>query len=214
MPEREVKLSLDIAVLRESLGLSEEELPDDATDEQVNEAILTQKASADPVVGDDDDDDEKGKKKKATKKEPDKKPDPVKSNVPGGVTVDQEQWAAVNNELAVVRTEREAREKKEDIEYLQKASRGGKIPPPRIDHYMKLMKADRPGTREFIDGLAQSLPVQEVGSLGDLDDALKASDYEESWLSPGERRRIETARAAYADGRVGDVEPGTIIREA
>lgn len=225
MPVREVKLSLDTAALRKALNLTEAQLPDDATDDQINEVITGVKvpnaspdapAAQNPPAGD----------LAPTGQEPTDpnhppgfagpgaEQGPPKANVPGGVTVDKEQWEAVNSELAVVRQEREAREKKEDQEFLKTAARSGKIPPARIDHYMTLMKADRDGTRTFIDGLAASLPMNEVGSLGELDDTLKASDYEESWLSPGERHRIENARKAVSEGRYGDVEPGSIVREA
>jgi hypothetical protein len=80
---------------------------------------------------------------------------------------------------------------------------------------MSLMQRDREGTRGFVDSLPESLPVgPEYGGMGDLDDSLKASEYPEQWLAPSERRRVETARLAYKEGRVGDVEPGSIVREA
>jgi hypothetical protein len=60
---------------------------------------------------------------------------------------------------------------------------------------MTLMQADREGTREFIEQLPEGLPVTEMGSLGSLDDALKASDYPEQWLTPQERRRVKAAAA-------------------
>jgi hypothetical protein len=72
-------------------------------------------------------------------------------SVPGGLIVDQGQWEQMNNELATVRAEREKREQREDQDFLAKAARGGKIPVNRIDHYMTLMKADREGTRQFIE---------------------------------------------------------------
>jgi hypothetical protein len=117
-------------------------------------------------------------------------------------------------ELRVVRADREKRERNEDAEFIRKAVRAGKFPGARADHYMTLMQADRDGTRKFIEDLPEGLPVTEMGNLGSLDDALKASDYPEGWLTAGERRRIKKAQAAYADGVVGDVEPGEIIREA
>lgn len=231
MPVREVKLSLDTAALRSALGLSETELPDDASDEQIN-AILAERGNTGnpdapaatlppdvPVAGTPQEPNEGANTPPSGQQPPAQasaggQTQPPRQ-LPGGVVIDAEMWRQTQEELSVVRAEREKRELREDQEYLTVAVRAGKIPPTRIDHYMTLMKADRDGTREFIDSLPQSLPMQrEVGGLGDLDDALKASDYPESWLAPGERRRIKAAQAAYAEGRIGDVEPGAIIREA
>lgn len=212
MAERAVTLSLDISALRSSLGLTEDQLPDDATDAQINEVLGGVKASQtpeppkapEPKKDDKDEDDDDASKAKV---------DPPRQ-VPGGLVVDAAMWEQTQTELATVRAEREKRELREDQEYLTKAVRAGKIPPARVDHYMTLMKADRDGTREFVDKLPESLPTEHLGTLGDLEDTLKASDYPEQWLAPAERRRVEAAKAAYSEGRVGDVEPGTIIREA
>lgn len=225
MPQREVKLSLDISALRKSLGLTEAQLPDDATDEQINEVLANQPSGnpdapaatlpADVPVAPTPQEPNEGGNTPPSGQTPPAQASAAPRQLPGGVMIDAEMWRQTQEELSVVRADREKREKQEDQEYLTKAVRAGKIPPARVDHYMSLMQADREGTREFIDGLPESLPMQrEYGGMGELDDALKASDYPEQWLAPGERRRVKAAQAAYAEGRIGDVEPGAIIREA
>lgn len=214
MPVRELKLSLDLSALREAFGATTEQLPDDATDEQVNAFLAGAQEGADKAkqpteikVPEAKKDDVKPPEDKAAQHPPRQAPG-------GGLVVDAEMWAETQKELAVVRGEREARERREDQEFVMAAVRCGKFPGSRADHYMTLMNADRDGTREFITNLPEGLPVTEMGTLGSLEDALKASDYPEVWLTPGERRRVKAASKAYADGLVGDVEPGSIIREA
>jgi hypothetical protein len=219
MPVRELKLSLDLSALREALSLTEEQLPDDATDDQINELLAASKAGGPSSEKKDDKKDGNALVPNQDKPEPnDDKPDPNRARtpqqVPGGLVVDADMWAQTQEELRVVRADREKRERNEDAEFIRKAVRAGKFPGARADHYMTLMQADRDGTRKFIEDLPEGLPVTEMGNLGSLDDALKASDYPEGWLTAGERRRIKKAQAAYADGVVGDVEPGEIIREA
>jgi hypothetical protein len=216
MPVRELKLSLDTSALRDALGLTEAELPDDATDEQISQVLATKKASAAPPKNDP----EPGNPLVPAKVE-DKPADPppeakatTPRQVPGGLVVDATMWAETQKELETVRADRAKRERTEDAEFVKAAVRAGKFPGARADHYMTLMQADREGTREFIEQLPEGLPVTEMGSLGSLDDALKASDYPEQWLTPQERRRVKAAASAYKDGNIGDVEPGSIIREA
>jgi hypothetical protein len=216
MPVRELKLSLDLSALRSALDLTEEQLPDDATDEQVNEALLASKASGGSKP---DEKKDKGGDALVPKQDKKEEPDPTRAatpprQVPGGIVVDTAMWAETQQELAAVRADREARELKDDQEFVKGAVRKGKFPAARADHYMTLMKADREGTRKFIEDLPEGLPVTEMGNLGTLEDALKASDYPETWLNPAERRRIKAAQAAYAEGSIADVEPGAIIREA
>jgi hypothetical protein len=215
MPVRELKLSLDLSALRDALNLTEAELPDDATDETINELLTANKAAKPPEPTG------SGGDALVPKQDPPKNDPPLDSDkartpvqVPGGLVVDAEMWRETQEELATVRADREKRERKEDADFIKGAVRRGKFPGARADHYMTLMQADREGTREFIDKLPEGLPVTEMGNLGSLEDALKASDYPDGWLTAGERRRIKKAQAAYSDGVVGDVEPGEIIREA
>lgn len=216
MPVRELKLSLDLSALREALNLSAEELPDDATDEQINNLLTANKAAGTKPP----ENNGSGGDALVPKQDPPKADPPAPTHaaqpvqVPGGLVVDAEMWAQTQTELAAVRADREKRERNEDAEFIKAAVRRGKFPGARADHYMTLMQADREGTRHFIEQLPEGLPVTEMGTLGTLDDALKASDYPEQWLTAGERRRIKKASAAYSDGVVGDVEPGEIIREA
>lgn len=214
MPVRELKLSLDTSALRDALGLTVEDLPDDATDEQISKVLATKKAAATPTPT------EPGNALTpvAEEKPEPVKPEPVKSasvhQVPGGLVVDADMWAQTQEELRVVRADREKRERNEDADFIRLAVRAGKFPGARADHYMTLMTADRDGTREFIEKLPEGLPVTEMGNLGSLEDTLKASDYPTSWLTPAERRRVNKAQESYKEGNIGDVEPGSIIREA
>lgn len=214
MSARTVPLSISLAALRERFGLTAEQLPDNATDEQIQKLFAAPTTPATPPAA-------------VVPPEPTREDEPVVQSVRdvlasgavdprlhGGMIVDAEMWANTQTELAVVREDREKRQHKEDVDFLAAACRKGKLPPSRVDHYMKLMKADREGTVAFIDDLPEALPIHEYGSMGDMDEVMKASEYPEIWLAPGERRRISLARAAYSEGRIGDVEPGSIIREA
>lgn len=212
MPVRELKLSLDTSALRDALGLTVEELPDDATDAQISELLAAKKAAAPTPKEPGNPLTPKAEEKDPVKPEPEKAA--VLRQVPGGLVVDATMWEETQKELMTVRADREKRERNEDAEFIKANVRKGKFPGARADHYMTLMTADREGTREFIEALPEGLPVTEMGNLGSLDDALKASDYPEQWLTPAERRRVKVAAAAYKDGNIGDVEPGSIIREA
>ena len=75
------------------------------------------------------------------------------------------------------------------------------------------MTLDPEGTRDAIQKLPETLPVGELGSMGSLDDSVKASEYPGHWLSPAERRNLKAAHTTLEEYGPGYVEPGTIVKE-
>jgi hypothetical protein len=120
MPVRELKLSLDLSALRDALNLTEAELPDDATDETINELLTANKAAKPPEPTG------SGGDALVPKQDPPKNDPPLDSDkartpvqVPGGLVVDAEMWRETQEELATVRADREKRERNEDAEFYQ-----------------------------------------------------------------------------------------------
>jgi hypothetical protein len=191
MPVRTVNMPLDIATLREGLGLSEAELPDDATDEQI--AALLAKAG------------------KAEREQPS-----APANEPSEDGYPRE-WLNATERAAVRMAERRADEERptnhDDAEFIRAAVRKGKLPAARAEHYLQLMSVDRAAMRDFVNRLPESLPVTEIGSMGSLDDPAKASDYPGHWLNPSERRNLKAAHASLEEYGPGYIEPGTIVKE-
>lgn len=145
---------IDIPALRSTTGLTEEELPDDATTEQINEALAA-KSEADAGDEEPDDDDE------PDDDEPDEEDEDAKAAAAkvgkDGVTIEASAWQETQE---YVRTQK----KKERVEYIDAAVKDRKIPPARKAHYLSLMDQDEQGTREFIDKLEKNaVPGPEQG---------------------------------------------------
>ncbi|NKU51525.1 hypothetical protein GS876_20980 [Rhodococcus hoagii] len=83
----------------------------------------------------------------------------------GVVTVDREQFAAMQDELAASREFRTRQETAEVTSYLNQAMAAGKFPPSKLSHYETLMVEAPKAARALIDELpANAFPVSEVGT--------------------------------------------------
>lgn len=186
-------MGLDIAALRERTGLTAEQLPDDATEEQINTALSAPAPEAAPP----------GEEK------PEPEAAPAGEAPAGGaaaeagaggptITVDRTAWENTQATIAELKTDRDTRVKASREDAVRLAIKDGKIPPSRKEHYVKLMTADPEGTTELLSSLEAVIPVEqrEVG-VGDDTEASKAasSDYDISLLTDSERSRVEAARA-------------------
>lgn len=155
-------------------------LPEDATEEQINEKLRAVRAAAEEagaeeaLAGEGDDPDNPDK--------PDEDPAPAPVPVPpdpappaegtaaSTVTVDKETWEATKAGAALAQkheTDRVAASRKDIVDDAIKA---GKFPPARREHYEKLLAVDFDGTKQQIDGLAAGIiPTTERGVLGNGD---------------------------------------------
>ncbi|MBM4580988.1 hypothetical protein GS452_25650 [Rhodococcus hoagii] len=86
----------------------------------------------------------------------------------GVITVDRDQFTAMQTELAANREFRTRQETAEVTSYLNQAMAAGKFPPSKLSHYETLMAEAPKATRALIDELpANAFPVSEVGHDGD-----------------------------------------------
>ncbi|MBP2208172.1 ATP-dependent protease ClpP protease subunit [Rhodococcus percolatus] len=93
----------------------------------------------------------------------------------GVVTVDADQFAAMQAEVAAGREFRTRQEAAESRSYIDTAIKAGKFPPAKAEHYEKLLAAAPAETRALIDAMpANVIPVAEVGHDGD---AVKNDDH-------------------------------------
>lgn len=86
----------------------------------------------------------------------------------GVVTVDADQFASMQSEIAASREFRTRREAAETRAYIDAAIADGKFPPSKAEHYEKLIAAAPTETRALIDGMPTNVfPVAEIGHDGD-----------------------------------------------
>lgn len=150
--EAKAAVAIDITALRAAAGLSEAELPDDATEEQINTALAAKSESAETEVEETD-----------VEAEPEPEADAdVKAS---GTVVDKAAWEETTKYVK----EQKAKERET---FVKDAVKAGKIPPSRKGHYLSLMQRDEAGTREFLNSLeAGTIPVDERGHGEDAESA-------------------------------------------
>jgi hypothetical protein len=207
-----INASIDVGNLRTRLGLTAEQLPDDATEEQINQAL------SGPVPGTGPDVAQTGNPAQPEPGSPEAGAvtnDPPAANAPPSPDLSASAAAAnvVNDDLVTIdketlrvltegakqgaemfRTATQSRRR----EVVEGAIKAGKIPRSRMEHYTKLMDVDEEGTSATLASLPAGLiPVgPEAGSAGDLSGEGNDVAYPDEWLSDGERQRIAAARAA------------------
>lgn len=121
----------------------------------------------------------------------------------GTIVVDRETWEDVARQARegadlAARTRDQERDN-----FLNAAIKAGKFPPSRKEHWLNAWTADPEGTRGVIDSLQPGLiPVEARGTAGTgKDESVAASDvnsYDQDWLTPSERARINLASAQHA----------------
>jgi len=194
--KEKAEMGIDIPALRERTGLTVEQLPDDASEEQIN-AALSAPAPEAPAGGDGEAETETAPEGGETETQ---QPATTAASAgdDGTVRVDRAAWEAMQASHAELRTDLEGRVKASREGVVQDAIKAGKIPPSRKDHYMKLMTADPDGTVELLNSLEATIPVeQRETGVADPGGSTQAamSDYDMSWLSDAERQRVEAQRA-------------------
>jgi hypothetical protein len=225
--------------LRERAGLTEADLPDDATDEQINSALDRVGPSAETQPNGDDNGsgsepnteegagadtgnrpaDAGGGEGNPAETEP--QPSGVAAaaaQLPAGMVVVDEatlrqlrQGAEPAQQLAA----RQAREDRDRV--LAQAMQEGRFPPARRGHYESMWQADPEGTRTLLTAAADkgglapgTVPVSEAGTAPQEHDAGEGDiGYDPSWLPPQQR-----ALVAAAHGETPTASGGArIIRE-
>jgi hypothetical protein len=111
------RMAIDIPALRAATGLSTEDLPDDATEEQINEALAAKSSEAEDVV-DDDEDDEDEVEAEATGDAP--KPSTSPEANSRTMVVDREAFTAMQNDY-------NKRIKSERDDFIKAAVKSGKF---------------------------------------------------------------------------------------
>ena len=196
---QETKMGVNIPNLRTALGLSETDLPDDATEEQVNAALEAHASKPDDKPEDepeiDDDDDESGD---------DDEPTGTQASKGNVIQVDREVWEQTRAGAQAGMELRHERDRADNEAFLSTALRKGKISPATKASYLKQMngpKNDGNGPakaeiRSMIEELPEGvLPVTEEGHSGGADETTKAS--QGTGLFPDlEARRNEQAKEA------------------
>lgn len=197
---------VNVPALRARLGVGKDVLPDDATEEQINAALEAdppeeEKPQVDPLDDEHDDvDDEDDSDDDDEDDDTDDDDGDVKAT--RGVTLDKDAHAQLKQEASEGREARKEQLKVGRKGYLDKAQAKGKFPPAARKAYAKQLAKGgeiEKATKEFIDALPDNtVPVEEIGD-GAADTELASSAYDESWLTPAERRRIKAAKEGEHD---------------
>lgn len=193
-----IRLDIDVGVLRKRLGLSEEQLPDDASDDQIAAAFASQTEKPEER------EDHRVEEVEEPEAEPTRASRPA---VPSGhVIVDEANWARMEEALkASQRIERKVHETERDRD-VEDAITAGKFPPSRAEHYKLLYDKDPEGTKQLFADLAKDLVPVEARGVGKADDFDPDHAYPGEWLPEVQARRdaAESGRPLRAVMQAGD----------
>lgn len=219
--KKETRMSINIGALRTRLGLTAEQLPDDATEDQINEALANAPTSPDsaktgnPEQPLTDDEQEPNPEAGApTPGEPSEGGSEERGTAGPGTTgepgasqgefsrIDPEALKQLQADAKAGRAAREEQVKARRTTVVRAAITDGKIPKAREGHYLSLMERDEEGTTQLLASLEKGvIPVDQEKGHGDPNPG-DDSAYDESWLTPGERSRISAAKAGSQPPRV------------
>lgn len=201
MAKKKVALELDIPALRARLGLTAEQLPDDATDDQINTALTTG-SSPDPAppAVDSLDTPESGTAAAGTPQPPDGETQEPATPPPAAMSVDPGALAQLQQDAALGRQARETQIAAERETFLDAHMGLGKFPPSSREAYLTQMKqggAIEVAIRSHIEQLAPGvIPVGEIGGDdGGAQMAGSGGEYIDNHLTEGERARIQAHRS-------------------
>lgn len=178
-------MAIDISALRTRLGLTAEQLPDDATEEQINAAFNIEVPPPEPEPA------------------PEPEPDPVPEGerVPVAASVDPAVLAQLQEDARLGREARQQQISASRESFIDTHMAQGKFPPSsRASYLAQLARGGETetATRAFIEGLTPGLiPVGEVGGDDGGTQMSAAGDggYIDSHLTDGERARIQAHRS-------------------
>lgn len=187
-------MAVNVPALRERLGITAEQLPDDATEEQINE-VLAETPAPDPTPEPDP----------APEPEGDPAPEPDPNPSPNAaLSVDPAAMAQLQADAAAGREARQAQLSDQRDARVEAWVQAGKFPRTSAPSYRAQLERGgeiEVSTVAFCDGLADgvAVPVGEVGAEGD--GSATASEYIDTHLSEHERARIEAHRSGSTGPR-------------
>jgi hypothetical protein len=185
------------------------DLPADASDEQVHEALLAKAGlTVDPAPPDPQNGPEPTPDPVP---EPDPVPDPARQPVaasnlpPGTVLIDEATWKSMQDGFATVKGLVAENDKSKREGLVAAAIADGRIPPARKDHWLKYLETDLEGGQQVLASLTPNIiPLEERGhgvtpepESGPHLDLETVSGWSEQ-LFPGVRARKNQERAAAA----------------
>jgi hypothetical protein len=194
---------VDLSQIRERLGL-----PEETSDEDVLKAAHERLPAASNGDGEGEpegepESDDAETQTEGEEGEPQGEPsgapqETVASQAEGTVQVDAEEWKRLNAAATQGQQAYQKQQQEDRNRVLASAVKEGRIPPSRKEHYNRLWDQDPEGTKKLLTasveegGLAPNVvPIREDGGAPGDDTSLQASEYDRSWLSPGERARAE-----------------------
>lgn len=218
--EEVVDMKIDIPALRSRLQLTEEQLPDDASEDQVNAAIAgetpapTPQTPATPPAGDDepgsgDEPGDGGEEAGGAAEEAGAARQPVAAS--GMVSVPASEWERVQGQAARGAAVADTTEAQDRERIITAAIEKGKIAPADRESYTNMFKENAESARRLLTaavkdgGLREGLiPVTERGvNPSNEEGANNDPQYDRSWLSASERARIKKVEE-------GDYEPPVV----
>jgi hypothetical protein len=212
--KKETKMALSpdaIVKLRADKGLTAEQLPDDPTDEQIQDAVLkdnvaptapgidqaTPSAPQAPEGGTDD-----AGAITAPGADVDRGTTGPVAGANGLVGIPPETLAELQRQAALG-AQAHANSLKTDRDgFVQAAVKAGKIPPSAAQGYraqLELGGEIEKGVRAFLESAPSVLPVNEIGTESDPTTGGDAAAYPDNYLTPDERQRVLASR--------GETEP-------
>jgi hypothetical protein len=192
-----ISLELELADLRSRLGLTEQQLPDDATDDQIAAAMAQAPTPAEPPTPEGE---PEGEPEGAPEGEPEvRRIAAGHRDIPEGmVLIDESRWKEVQADVSRhTNLERRLNRQERDT-LIAQAVTDGKFAPSRTDHYTALYESDPEGTKEIIAKLEPGIiPVESRGN-GRGEDWVEETVYPSEWLpeveasagTPEQQRRV------------------------
>lgn len=193
-----VVVDIDAADLRRRLGLTDQQLPDDPTSEQIAAAFVIaeqppqqppQPPGGDPNPPDpnqpppgDNPPPEQPPQQPGEHQPPQQIAAGHRNIPPGMLLVDETVFAGIQQDVQR-HTQLERRLNQQDRDTLiAEAVSDGKFPPSRKDHYTKLYEADPEGTKEIIANLQPNVIPVEARGTGRSEDWNDEEAYPSEWL--------------------------------
>lgn len=187
----------EITTVLSAEALAKLGLPPDASEDEINAAILASSGGGEGGADDGNGDSQpetqptepNGEPATGTPDAPDTPATPAETpatpSVPEGmVLVDGAQWAQVQKGLEEAGQLVAASRKKERDDLLTAAIQAGKFPKSRRGHYEALLSADPEGTKQLIASLAPGVvPTNQIGETGGGETVATDNQYPDTWKS-------------------------------
>jgi hypothetical protein len=193
--EAKGSVPIDIEALRKLPGMTD--LPDDATEEQINEAL-----AALPEPSTDDDNEQVVEEADAPVTASARKKVLAELKAAGMVLVDAESHTATQATVAELKADKDAAELKRRKGVVLQAVRDRKIPLSRKEHWDGMMTQDPEGTEAFLSAAPKNaVPGPPVGTDESIGDPESVSSGNVVSAGTGLFPKLDASRAARARAR-------------